>query len=89
MKSIEMYISGEGTYDFLSKHLGLRSPTQLKNNQALEYAVWLTEQSENKYLNEVSPVIQQAIGNIKEHHQKSISLNEIAQYCCLSRHHFV
>jgi two-component system response regulator YesN len=57
-------------------------------NQVCEYAVWLTEQSENKNLSEVSPVIQQAIGYIKEHHQESISLNEIAQYCCLSRHHF-
>lgn len=57
-------------------------------NQVCEYAVWLTEQSVNTNLNEVSPVIQQAIGYIKEHHQKSISLIEIAQYCCLSRHHF-
>jgi two-component system, response regulator YesN len=57
-------------------------------NAICEYAIWLTEQSENTNLNEVTPLIQQAIGYIKENHQKSISLNEVAQYCCLSRHHF-
>jgi two-component system, response regulator YesN len=57
-------------------------------SEVCEYAVWLTEQSENTNLNEVTPLIQQAIGYIKENHQKSISLNEIAQYCYLSRHHF-
>ncbi|WP_419880424.1 helix-turn-helix domain-containing protein [Peribacillus sp. B-H-3] len=31
LKAIEMYINGEGSYDSLSKHLGLRSSTQLKN----------------------------------------------------------
>ncbi|WHY66592.1 helix-turn-helix domain-containing protein [Neobacillus sp. SuZ13] len=56
--------------------------------QVCEYAVWLTEQSENTNRNEVTPLIQQAIRYIKENHQKSISLNEVAQYCCLSRHHF-
>lgn len=37
---------------------------------------------------EVSPVIRLAILYIKENHQQKISLKQIAQYCCLSTHHF-
>ncbi|MGG3470265.1 helix-turn-helix domain-containing protein [Neobacillus pocheonensis] len=57
-------------------------------NQVCEYAVWLTEQSVNTNQMEVTPLIQQAIDYIKENHQRNITLNEIAQYCCLSRYHF-
>ncbi|MGG1678217.1 AraC family transcriptional regulator [Neobacillus sp. NRS-1170] len=57
-------------------------------NQVCEYAVWLTEQALNTNQMEVTPLIQQAIDYIKENHQRNITLNEIAQYCCLSRYHF-
>ncbi|MBV7504225.1 AraC family transcriptional regulator [Bacillus sp. sid0103] len=57
-------------------------------NAVCEYAMWLTEQSEDSNLNELTPLIQQAIGYIKENYLKDISLNEIAQYCCVSRYHF-
>ncbi|WP_223592465.1 AraC family transcriptional regulator [Neobacillus bataviensis] len=57
-------------------------------NQVCEYAVWLTEQSLNTNQMEVTPLIQQAIDYIKENHQRNITLNEVAHYCCLSRYHF-
>jgi two-component system response regulator YesN len=53
-----------------------------------DYAVWLIGQSVNTNLPVVTPLIQAAISYIKENHLKSISLKEIAQYCCVSRHHF-
>jgi two-component system response regulator YesN len=36
----------------------------------------------------VSSVIRQAIHYIKENHQRKLSLEEIAQICCLSIYHF-
>ncbi|MCP1310333.1 helix-turn-helix domain-containing protein [Paenibacillus tyrfis] len=37
---------------------------------------------------EVSPVIRTAIAYMKQHHQRKIPLEEIAQYCYLSTYHF-
>ncbi|AMA72398.1 helix-turn-helix domain-containing protein [Aneurinibacillus thermoaerophilus] len=52
-----------------------------------EYVRWLTEQVALTQTLEVSPVIRQAIRYMKENLRKKISLEDIAQYCCLSKYH--
>jgi transposase len=44
LKAVDMYINGEGSYNSLSAHLGLRSPTQLKN--------WVKKFEEGKKLSD-------------------------------------
>ncbi|WP_026693102.1 helix-turn-helix domain-containing protein [Peribacillus kribbensis] len=44
LKAVDMYMNGEGSYDSLSAHLGLRSPTQLKN--------WVNKIEEGKKLSD-------------------------------------
>jgi two-component system response regulator YesN len=53
-----------------------------------KYAEWLTEQVENSYVHDVSPIIKQAVRYMKENHQKGMTLEEIAYFCHLSRFHF-
>jgi two-component system, response regulator YesN len=53
-----------------------------------KYAEWLTEQVENTYFHDVSPIIKQAIRYMKDNHRKGITLEEIAYDCHLSRYHF-
>ncbi|MDQ0199127.1 AraC family transcriptional regulator [Neobacillus ginsengisoli] len=53
-----------------------------------DYAEWLTEQVEKSTTSNLSPIIKRAIRYIKENHQKSILLEEIAHHCHLSRFHF-
>ncbi|MED4224915.1 AraC family transcriptional regulator [Neobacillus cucumis] len=52
------------------------------------YSKWLTEQVEETYIHDVSPIIKKAIRYMKENHQKVVSLEDIAHYCHLSRYHF-
>lgn len=53
-----------------------------------EYAYWLTIQIANSFYNQMSPIIRKATKYIRENHQTSITLEEIAQYCCISKYHF-
>ncbi|PET76164.1 AraC family transcriptional regulator [Bacillus sp. AFS001701] len=53
-----------------------------------EYAYWLTIQIANSFNNKMTPVIRKATKYIRENHQNSITLEEIAQYCCVSKYHF-
>ncbi|PEJ57517.1 AraC family transcriptional regulator [Bacillus sp. AFS002410] len=53
-----------------------------------EYAYWLTVQIFNSFNNQMTPIIKKATKYIMENHQSSITLEEIAQYCCLSKYHF-
>ncbi|PFM80619.1 AraC family transcriptional regulator [Bacillus sp. AFS077874] len=53
-----------------------------------EYAYWLTIQIANSFINQMTPVIRKATKYIQENHQTSITLEEIAQYCCVSKYHF-
>ncbi|XRG77512.1 helix-turn-helix domain-containing protein [Rossellomorea sp. GAMAL-10_SWC] len=53
-----------------------------------EYAYWLTIQIANAFINQMTPVIRKATKYIQENHQTSITLEEIAQYCCVSKYHF-
>ncbi|WP_066052946.1 helix-turn-helix domain-containing protein [Robertmurraya korlensis] len=48
LKAVDMYINGEGSYNTLSTHLGLRSSTQLKNwVKKFEEGKKLSDQREN------------------------------------------
>ncbi|UPM54995.1 helix-turn-helix transcriptional regulator [Gottfriedia acidiceleris] len=53
-----------------------------------EYAYWLTIQIANSFNNQMSPMIRKATKYIRENHQSTITLEEIAQYCCVSKYHF-
>ena len=53
-----------------------------------EYAEWLAEEVEKSTIHDLSPIIMQAIRYMKENHQKTITLEEISNYCHLSRFHF-
>ncbi|MFD4703333.1 AraC family transcriptional regulator [Gottfriedia sp. NPDC058432] len=53
-----------------------------------EYAYWLTVQIANSFNNQMSPVIRKATKYIRENHQTSITLEEIAQFCNVSKYHF-
>ncbi len=52
-----------------------------------EYAKWLTAQVGQSQTPRVSPVIRQAIRYLKQNHRSSLSLEEIARFCCLSKFH--
>jgi len=53
-----------------------------------DYGRKLTEEIAKTHVIEVSPVIRNAIRYIKENLLRRISLEEVAQYCCLSKYHF-
>jgi two-component system response regulator YesN len=57
-------------------------------DKVCEYVRQLTEQAVLNQVLDVSPVIRQAIRYIKENLEHRILLEDIAQYCCLSKYHF-
>ncbi|MDN4595231.1 helix-turn-helix domain-containing protein [Polycladomyces subterraneus] len=52
-----------------------------------EYARRLTQHMEPQHLTSASPVIRKAVRYLKENLQRRISLEEVAQYCCVSVYH--
>lgn len=56
-------------------------------HKVCDYVQWLTAQVGQTQMPKVSPVIRQAIYFMKQHHRNSISLEEVARYCCLSKYH--
>lgn len=55
--------------------------------KVLDYGQWLTAQVGQAQMPNASPIIRQVIRYIKQNHLNSISLEEVARYCCLSRYH--
>ncbi|NHM33070.1 AraC family transcriptional regulator [Neobacillus terrae] len=58
------------------------------SKKACEYSIWLIEQAASILIQDVSPPIKSAIRFIILNHQKSITLEQVAHYCHLSKFHF-
>ncbi|CAJ1004146.1 MULTISPECIES: helix-turn-helix domain-containing protein [Brevibacillus] len=52
-----------------------------------EYARRLTAYMEQNDLSDVSPIIRQAVRYLKENLRRKLTLEEVAQYCCVSVYH--
>ncbi len=55
--------------------------------KVIDYVGWLTSQVEQTQTGKVSPAIRQAIRYIKRHHRNTVSLEEVARFCCVSKYH--
>lgn len=55
--------------------------------KTVDYVEWLTRAVNQSQFPQVSPVIRNVIGFIKQHHRETLSLDDIARYGCLSKYH--